>query len=642
MGGIRARALGAALALTAAGLGVATATASPAAAANGDLTTYAVPLAGDGEDAQPYGIATAPDGSLWFTQTVDAPVGRVALDGTVSVLPGEPTEETLTVAAVPDGDIWVGYYFGDLGQFDPDTGALVRRVDLDGRAYALAVGSDGRLWWNDYNGYFGSLDPHADDPASTIRTYVDPDGEIDTLQGLTSGPDGRLWFSQDDGTIGSIDPAAEDPAATITTYWDPANDPDGRPYHVYDLVSGPDGRLWFTASDGKLRSLDPAHPEDTITTHAADVAAGQAIIVGPGEDIWVSIYNGVARYDIDTDTSTTYSDPEEVTSVADLSVGGDGAVWFTSRFTKRIGRVEVDSTDPTVTLTTPAEDAEYTQGEEVVADFSCDDESELSSCVGDLEDGAAVDTSTLGEASFTVTATDSAGNVTSVTHSYTVVDGTLPTVSISTPEQGATFVRGSDVVVDFICDDDVAVATCEGDLADGASLDTSTTGAFELSVTAIDTAGNTATATSEYTIVEAQCVGATATVNIAAGDRPTAGDDVIVGTPDDDVIDGRGGNDRICGRGGNDTLNGGGGRDQVYGAGGEDTVRSGPGGGRLSGGMDADHLVGGRDADTMTAGAGDDDLVAGAGNDRLLAGAGTDACTPAPGRDRVESCEVLR
>ncbi len=63
---------------------------------------------------------------------------------------------------------------------------------------------------------------------------------------------------------------------------------------------------------------------------------------------------------------------------------------------------------------------------------------------------------------------------------------------------------------------------------------------------------------------EATCAGRPVTVNIALGERPTSGPDVILGTPGDDVINGLGGRDVICGLGGNDRFDGGPASDEVF------------------------------------------------------------------------------
>ena len=63
----------------------------------------------------------------------------------------------------------------------------------------------------------------------------------------------------------------------------------------------------------------------------------------------------------------------------------------------------------------------------VLADYECsDDGSGVASCVGDVADGAAIETATLGSHDFTVTGTDVAENEASVTYSYEVVANTPP------------------------------------------------------------------------------------------------------------------------------------------------------------------------------------------------------------------------
>jgi Chitobiase/beta-hexosaminidase C-terminal domain len=81
--------------------------------------------------------------------------------------------------------------------------------------------------------------------------------------------------------------------------------------------------------------------------------------------------------------------------------------------------VNVDLTAPTITLTTPPQGANYTVGQVVAASYSCADtgSSLLASCVGTTANGANIST-TPGSHSFTVNASDNAGNTNSVTHTY--------------------------------------------------------------------------------------------------------------------------------------------------------------------------------------------------------------------------------
>jgi sugar lactone lactonase YvrE len=168
---------------------------------------------------------------------------------------------------------------------------------------------------------------------------------------------------------------------------------------------------------------------------------------------------------------------------------------------------EVDAVAPTIDLVRPADGATYGRGDEVLASYSCQDPpggSGLVSCSGTVADGAAIDTATLGDKSFTVRAEDGAGNVTERTVSYHVTDQTAPTIAIGSPQDGASYLLGSSVLASFSCADEdggSGLATCTGDVADGAALDTGTVGAKAFTVHAADTAGNTATKSHAYSVV---------------------------------------------------------------------------------------------------------------------------------------------
>src|SRR5215217_8845777 len=83
----------------------------------------------------------------------------------------------------------------------------------------------------------------------------------------------------------------------------------------------------------------------------------------------------------------------------------------------------VDATKPTIALSTPADGATYALNQDVAAKYSCQDEnggSGLKSCEGTVPNDSPIDTASPGQKSFTVTATDNAGNTDSVTRTYTV------------------------------------------------------------------------------------------------------------------------------------------------------------------------------------------------------------------------------
>ena len=83
--------------------------------------------------------------------------------------------------------------------------------------------------------------------------------------------------------------------------------------------------------------------------------------------------------------------------------------------------VNLDATAPTITLTAPASGGSYVQNSVTTANYGCTDAlSGIIGCLGTVPNGSAFSTSTVGTNSFTVQATDLAGNTSSRTISYTV------------------------------------------------------------------------------------------------------------------------------------------------------------------------------------------------------------------------------
>lgn len=83
---------------------------------------------------------------------------------------------------------------------------------------------------------------------------------------------------------------------------------------------------------------------------------------------------------------------------------------------------------PTIQISKPAGGATYTQGQSVVADYSCTaDEAAITTCSGPVANGAAVDTATLGPHTFTVEAEDDEGATTFTSVSYKVQAAPTPT-----------------------------------------------------------------------------------------------------------------------------------------------------------------------------------------------------------------------
>ena len=140
------------------------------------------------------------------------------------------------------------------------------------------------------------------------------------------------------------------------------------------------------------------------------------------------------------------------------------------------------------------------------------------------------------------------------------------------------------------------------------------------------------------------CNGLPVTVNLALGQRPTSGDDVIQGTDGADTIRALGGDDTICGLGGSDVINAGSGddwvdggasRDIIFGLSGDDILRGRSGADRIFGGSGEDLINGDGGSDFLNGGLGDDLIFGGGGQDGVFGAAGRDVLFGGNGNDSV-------
>jgi hypothetical protein len=124
--------------------------------------------------------------------------------------------------------------------------------------------------------------------------------------------------------------------------------------------------------------------------------------------------------------------------------------WFGNIEATQTINFKIDKTLPMVSLVTPINGVEYLLNQSVTADWlASDDGSGLLSAVGTTASGSAIDTSTVGEKSYTITATDNAGNVTVKTVKYRVVynyGGILQPVNVN---GSSIFKLGSTVPMKF-------------------------------------------------------------------------------------------------------------------------------------------------------------------------------------------------
>jgi hypothetical protein len=102
----------------------------------------------------------------------------------------------------------------------------------------------------------------------------------------------------------------------------------------------------------------------------------------------------------------------------------------------------------------------------------------------------------------TVTVTDVAGNSATFSTPPVNIDTTVPAISISSPGDGASYLRDGQLIAGYSCNDvGSGMARCVGTVTNGALVNTSAEGHFDFSVQAEDLAGNANSKAHFYSIV---------------------------------------------------------------------------------------------------------------------------------------------
>lgn len=137
----------------------------------------------------------------------------------------------------------------------------------------------------------------------------------------------------------------------------------------------------------------------------------------------------IVRASVDGGAFEQYAGPIAIAGDGIHTVQANGTDGSTGIIT-----VAVDNTPPVISIVTPAQGANYDLNQAVNASFACGDGgSGVSACTGTVANGAAIDTSTSGGKTFTVNASDFAGNTAQATRTYNVVQSGFTFIGFFSP-----------------------------------------------------------------------------------------------------------------------------------------------------------------------------------------------------------------
>jgi hypothetical protein len=104
-------------------------------------------------------------------------------------------------------------------------------------------------------------------------------------------------------------------------------------------------------------------------------------------------------------------------------------------------------------------------------------------------------------------ATDNANNIESVKSQVVRIDNTPPTITITTPANGAAYILQQPVTASYDCVDPLSgVATCVGTVPNGAAIDTGSIGSKTFVVNATDNVGNASSKSAAYNVTYKICL----------------------------------------------------------------------------------------------------------------------------------------
>lgn len=253
------------------------------------------------------------------------------------------------IATGADGDVYVVETFNNSVAVLSPTGQLVRRVAVPAGATSAALGPDGRVWV--------AINTH--DATAGFRR-IEPSGAVLTApSAFTCGPVGMavlnaarmLYTAPDPGFacgagrgLGSI--TADGTSSTGF----PAT------YDAYDLaVFG--GKAFVPDFDGNIvrrYSLTGAGTFQAVeATWPIPVAAGaDGIEVGPGNQLYVTMYNSGDVVRIDPDASSGFNSMMVASGLKNpfgMAMGADGALYVASQ-DARVLRIAPDGTQRSIAL----------------------------------------------------------------------------------------------------------------------------------------------------------------------------------------------------------------------------------------------------------------------------------------------------
>jgi streptogramin lyase len=310
-----------------------------------------------------------PDGNLWFADAGKRPaIGRVTAAGEISEFRTglDPQSKPTDLVAGPDGNVW----FVDsaptpaIGRITP-SGEITRfnaGLNPQSAPGGIVVGADGNLWFNNRSGTsaVGRITPQG-----TITEFGPGPYSGGSLPPPVLGPDGNVWFVA--SSFKTLAIARIAPSGSIAGF---GAGPSPKTLLLGPLAAGPDGNVWFAgrgreAAIGRITPSGDVAEFDRCLHPGPQYTGPNSITAGPDGAVWFTNLTTRSLPNIGTPPAIGRITPQgEITefragmvyasSPDGIVAGSDGALWFTDRELKSIGRLVPPSAPPNTFIVRPS------------------------------------------------------------------------------------------------------------------------------------------------------------------------------------------------------------------------------------------------------------------------------------------------
>jgi YVTN family beta-propeller protein len=463
-------------------------------------------------------FAVSSDGThVWVANYESSTVSEInASTGTV--------ENTIEVGSGPvsvssDGThVWVANYFSDtVSEINASTGTVENTIK--GFSGPVGVSSDGtHVWVTNYGlrGTVSEINASTDTVENTITVGSYPRG--------VSSDGTHVWVgNQSSSTVSEINASTDTVENTIKIGYLPEGvSSDGT--HVWVVNGGFSGCCSNTVSE---INASTGTVENTIP-----VGYGPEGVSSDGTHVWVTNAEVGTVSEINASTGTVENTIEGFS--APLGVSSDGThVWVANAWLNTVSEILIgEPQPPKASIAAPSTGGVYAPGQGVATSFSCTEgeggpgiESCVDSSAGSGNSGA-LETSTLGPHTYTVTATSKDGQKGTVEITYTIA--APPKALISSPATGGVYVQGQVVNTAFSCAEGAegpGIESCtdsHGGSGTSGTLNTSAVGPHTYTATATSKDGQKGTAEVNYTVAKATCTSNTGAITLSPGLTSTA------------------------------------------------------------------------------------------------------------------------